>query len=170
MIYETSNLDELIPNIYETGNNITYPDENNFDYKGIDTYMGKIVTIPPKVFDRINTNTVKLQMLISVFKDNEYSDDEIKNILKKTFNELCKITLDGYINNSKMDEKLIIDIISDFYGLLQRMMKYNLVIILDCELFDEIIKSGLNYFNLEEIDISKNITSFLTFDCHRTEE
>ena len=58
-----------IPNLYETGNNITYPDENNFDYKGIDTYMGKIVTIPPKVFDRINTNTVKLQILISVFKD-----------------------------------------------------------------------------------------------------
>ena len=102
------------------------------------------------------------EILISVFKDNEYSDDEIKNILKKTFNELCKITLDGYINNSKMDEKLIIDIISDFYGLLQRMMKYNLVIILDCELFDEIIKSGLNYFNLEEIDICKNITSFFS--------
>ena len=29
-------------------------------------------------------------------------------------------------------------------------------------IFDEIIKSGLNYFNLEEIDISKNITSFFS--------
>ncbi len=56
-----------IPKIPENGNNITYPDESNFDFKGDDTYMGKIVTIPPKVFDRINSNSLKLQILISVF-------------------------------------------------------------------------------------------------------
>ena len=70
-----------IPKIPEVGNNITYPNETNFDFKGMDTYMGKIVNIPPKVFDRINSNSLKLQILISVipwkfgrdFSDMEYS-------------------------------------------------------------------------------------------------
>ena len=56
-----------IPKIPESGNNITYPNEINYDYKGVETYMGKIVTIPPKVFDRINSNSLKLQILISVY-------------------------------------------------------------------------------------------------------
>ena len=55
-----------IPKEPENGNNITFPDQTNFEYKGEDTYMGKIVQIPPKVFDRINSNTLKLQILISV--------------------------------------------------------------------------------------------------------
>ena len=29
--------------------------------------MGKIVTIPPKVFDRISSNYLKIQILVSVF-------------------------------------------------------------------------------------------------------
>ena len=67
-----------IPKTPEFGKNITFPDEKNFDYKGIDTYMGKVVTIPPKVFDRINSNTVKLQILISVLPLREGRD--ISNI------------------------------------------------------------------------------------------
>ena len=63
-----------IPKIPESGNNITYPDESNYDYKGEDTYNGKIVTIPPKVFDRINSNSLKLQILISVFPSREGGD------------------------------------------------------------------------------------------------
>ena len=55
-----------IPNTPEIGANITFPDKNKFDYIGEDSYMGKIVTIPPKVFDRINSNSLKLQILISV--------------------------------------------------------------------------------------------------------
>ena len=55
-----------IPNSPESGNNITFPTPNKFDYIGGDSYMGKIVSIPPKVFDRINTNSLKLQILISV--------------------------------------------------------------------------------------------------------
>jgi len=68
-----------IPQTPELGQNITYPDENNFDYIGLDTYMGKIITIPPKVFDRINSNSIKLQILITViphmseFSSVEYS-------------------------------------------------------------------------------------------------
>ena len=63
-----------IPTVPEVGNNITYPDETNYDYSGTDTYMGKIVNIPPKVFDRINSNSLKLQILISVFPSNEGLD------------------------------------------------------------------------------------------------
>ena len=62
-----------IPDTPEIGNNITFPDKNQFDYIGVDSYMGKIVSIPPKVFDRINTNSLKLQILISVFP--YYSDN-----------------------------------------------------------------------------------------------
>ena len=66
-----------VPNTLESGNNITYPDANNFDYIGVDTYMGKVVSIPPKVFDRINSNSVKLQILLSVFPDNaDFSNAE----------------------------------------------------------------------------------------------
>lgn len=50
-----------IPNIPEIGSNISFPDEKYYDYKGLDTYMGKIVSIPPKVFGRINSNTLKLK-------------------------------------------------------------------------------------------------------------
>ena len=55
-----------IPKIPEIGKNITFPSKNNFDYIGTDTYMGKTLTIPAKVFDRINSNSLKLQILISV--------------------------------------------------------------------------------------------------------
>ena len=36
--------------------------------------MGKIIVIPSKVFDRINSNTLKLQILISVFPSRESGD------------------------------------------------------------------------------------------------
>ena len=55
-----------IPDVPELGNNVTYPNENKYDYISADTYMGKMVEIPAKVFDRIDTNSVKLQILISV--------------------------------------------------------------------------------------------------------
>ena len=54
-----------IPKTPELIKNLTFPNENLFDYIGFDTYMGKMITIPPKVFE-INSDTVKLQILISV--------------------------------------------------------------------------------------------------------
>ena len=65
-----------IPQVPEVGNKIVYPDETNFDFKGADTYMGKVVTIPPKIFDRINSNTLKLQILVSVFPNDEGGETE----------------------------------------------------------------------------------------------
>ena len=63
-----------IPKVPEIGNKMIFPDEINFDYKGVDTYLGKIVTIPSKVFDRINANSLKLQILISVFPIEDMAD------------------------------------------------------------------------------------------------
>ena len=64
------NIYASVSNTPDVGKNITYPDENSFDYKGVDTYMGKIIQIPAKVFDRINSNSIKLQIYITVIPDN----------------------------------------------------------------------------------------------------
>ena len=63
-----------IPKVPEIGSNMMYPDESNFDYIGEDTYLGKVITISPKVFDRINSNSLKLQILISVIPDENIGD------------------------------------------------------------------------------------------------
>jgi hypothetical protein len=87
--------------------------------------------------------------------------EQIKPLLNNSFNQLCQITLHGYIKNLK-DEDDFIDIISDFYGLLYRILKHNPTILLDSELFEEIIKSVFDNYNIKEIEISKNIISFLS--------
>ena len=69
-----------IPKAPERGKNITYPDENNFDYLGKYNYMGKSVSIPSKVFDRINSDSLKLQILVTVipsFSDSSYVEYSI---------------------------------------------------------------------------------------------
>ena len=98
------------------------------------------------------------EILISVIQSN--CSTEIKSILNIAFNQLCQITLKGNIKN-KCDEEDLIEIISDFYGLLERLMKKNPTILLDSELLNEIIKSSLDNYNFEEIEMSKNIISFL---------
>ena len=55
-----------IPKNIEIGKNITFPDEKNYDYKGQNAYMGQVVMLPSKIFDRINSLSLKLQILISV--------------------------------------------------------------------------------------------------------
>ena len=99
------------------------------------------------------------EILISDY--NEETSAQIKFILNNAFNQLCSITLHEYINNNKYDKYDIIEIISDFYGLLYRILKKNATILLDSELFEETIKSGLDNYNSKDIDISKNIISFL---------
>ena len=100
------------------------------------------------------------EILISVFPTE--SSDSIKTILNNAFNNFCQITLHGYIKNKSNDEDDILDIISDFYGLLYRILKKNPTILLDSDLIDEIIKSSLDNLNLDDIEISKNIISFLS--------
>ena len=98
------------------------------------------------------------EILISIFKTD--SSDSLKELLNNAFNNLCDITLHGYIKN-KCDENAILDILSDFYGLLYRILKKNPTILLDSNLIDEIIKLSLDNKNLDDIEISKNIISFL---------
>ena len=47
-------------------NELEFPDEKKYDYKGKSSYKGKIVKIPAKVFDKINKKSLKLKILISV--------------------------------------------------------------------------------------------------------
>lgn len=82
-----------IPKVPEVGNKIVYPDETSFDFKGVDTYMGKVVTIPPKIFDRINSNTLKLQILVSVFPNDEGGETEYTITYGSEPKELVKMFL-----------------------------------------------------------------------------
>ena len=98
------------------------------------------------------------EILISI--DQLVNSEQILPILNNSFNQLCQITLHGYIKNVKEKDDLI-EIISDFYGLLFRILKHYPPILLNSELFEDIIKSGFdNYNNNEEIEMSKNIFSF----------
>ena len=67
-----------IPKKIEAGKNITYPDEKNYDYKGQNVYMGQVVTLPAKLFDRIDSLSVKLQILISVIASSYSSANQKK--------------------------------------------------------------------------------------------
>ena len=98
------------------------------------------------------------EILISIYPTD--NSEQMKSILNSAFNQLSQITLNGYIKNIK-DEENKIDIMSDFYGLLFRLLKHNPTILFDSELFEEIIKSGLDNYNTEEIEVAKNIISFL---------
>ena len=62
-----------IPTNVMGGSNMTYPDEKHYDYKGQNAYMGQVVTLPSKVFDRINSLSLKLQILITVVGTSFYS-------------------------------------------------------------------------------------------------
>ena len=55
-----------IPKNIMGGKNITYPDEKNYDYKGLNVYMGQVVMLPSKIFDRIDSLSLKIQILITV--------------------------------------------------------------------------------------------------------
>ena len=62
-----------IPKYIESGQNMTFPDEKNYDFKGRNAYMGQTVTLPSKVFDRIDSLSLKLQILISIVGSSFYS-------------------------------------------------------------------------------------------------
>ena len=62
-----------IPKNIESGENMTFPDENNYDFKGNNAYMGQSVILPSKVFDRIDSYSLKIQILITVVGSSFYS-------------------------------------------------------------------------------------------------
>ena len=68
-----------IPKYIESGQNMTFPDSKNYDYKGRNAYMGQVVMLDSKIFDRIDSVSVKLQILISIVGANYYTEKD-KNI------------------------------------------------------------------------------------------
>jgi hypothetical protein len=49
--------------------NIRFPNEKYYDFKGESIYSGKNIFIPKEVYDRINTDNFKLQILITVIAE-----------------------------------------------------------------------------------------------------
>ena len=45
---------------------ITFPNSTDFDYRGSNVYMGKVIQIPGNVFDKIGKTIIKLKILITV--------------------------------------------------------------------------------------------------------
>ena len=94
-----------IPKIPEFGANIAFPDKKNYDYIGTDTYKGKIVSIPPKVFERINTNSLKLQMLISILPnkyDGDFSEIEYSIVYGQEPKRISQnVPYQSFINNGE---------------------------------------------------------------------
>ena len=86
----TGNLYLRIPKIPESHNNIRFPNEGNFDYKGKFIYSGRIIEIPEKEFQRLDSKTNKLQLLITITADTGtetiVSSDE--NLIKEIKSEV----------------------------------------------------------------------------------
>ena len=62
-----------IPKQIESGKNMTFPNEKNYDYRGRNAYMGQVVMLDSKIFDKIDSTSLKLQILISVTGTSYYA-------------------------------------------------------------------------------------------------
>ena len=80
-------------------------------------------------------------------------------MLNNTFNEICQITLDGYIKN-EFDLNILVEIGYDFLGMLFRILKNCPTILFNSPLLKNIINSALVYFNTNQIQDVKNIITF----------
>ena len=58
-----------IPSTPESGNDIRFPSEGNYDYKANLVYSGRIIRIPEKEFNKLNSQNIKLQLLITITGD-----------------------------------------------------------------------------------------------------
>jgi hypothetical protein len=100
------------------------------------------------------------EILVTVFPRRK--EEEIKSMLKNTFNELCKITLNSYIKK-KSDLNILVQIGEDFFGMLYRTMKISPFILLESNIFDTLMSVSLKYLNTTQIQIAKNIMIFLQY-------
>ena len=62
----TGNVYLRIPNTPETHSNIRFPNEGYYDYKGNVVYSGRIIKIPETEFEKIDSENIKLQLLITI--------------------------------------------------------------------------------------------------------
>ena len=97
------------------------------------------------------------EILVTTFS--RVDDEKLRTILNNTFNSICQITLNGYIKN-EFDSNILVEIGYDFFGMLYRVMSKSPFILLDSQLFGDVINSALNYFNTNQIENIKNILIF----------
>ena len=113
----SGNLYLRIPNVPESHNNIRFPSEGNYDYKGRFIYSGRIIEVPEKEFNKLDSNKNKLQLLITitaetgsetVISSDNTKKNEIKNEIEYSIsysNEPKRINqnepYDGYISQGE---------------------------------------------------------------------
>ena len=97
------------------------------------------------------------EILVTVFPNRK--EKELNNIFNNTFNELCKITFNGYIKK-KVDLDIFVQIGEDFYGMLYRTMKESPRIILESQILEDLLNISLDYMTTNQIQVAKNITIF----------
>ena len=97
------------------------------------------------------------EILVTVFPNRK--EKELKNIINNAFNELCKITFNGYIKK-KVDLDIFVQVGEDFYGMLYRTMKESPRIILESQILEDLLNISLDYMTTNQIQIAKNITIF----------
>ena len=108
----------------------------------------------------ISSYLYAFEILVTVFPMPKTK--EIKIILNNTFNEFCKITLNGYIKK-EFDLNIFVNIGEDFFGMLYRIINISPLLLLENEECDNIIQTSLNYINTPQIQISKNIITFFSY-------
>ena len=97
------------------------------------------------------------EILVSVFPRRK--EEELRKILKDTFNKICNITFNNYIKK-ETDLDIYVQIGEDFYGMLYRTMRQSPRIIIENDILDDLITISLNYMTTNQIQISKNIMIF----------
>ena len=116
----TGNVYLRIPETPESHSNIRFPDEGNYDYKGNLVYSGRIIRIPEEEFEKLDSQNIKLQLLITItaesgsetvvssFDENNKEKQEVINEVEYTIsysNEPKRINqnepYDGYITQGE---------------------------------------------------------------------
>ena len=105
----------------------------------------------------ISSYLYAFEILVAAFSED--NNEQLKTLLNKTFNDICQITLGGYIKN-EFDLNILVEIGYDFFGMLFRILKKCPTILFDSPLLKNIINSALVYFNTNQIQDVKNIITF----------
>ena len=105
----------------------------------------------------ISSYLYAFEILVAAFC--EENNQQLASLLNNTFNNICQITLDGYIKN-EFDLNVLVEIGYDFFGMLFRILQKCPTILFDSPLFKNIINSALVYFNTDQIQDVKNIITF----------
>ena len=105
----------------------------------------------------ISSYLYAFEILVAAFCED--NNEQLKTLLNKTFNDICQITLGGYIKN-EFDLNILVEIGYDFFGMLFRILKKCPTILFDSPLLKNIINSALVYFNTNQIQDVKNIITF----------